>query len=143
VLALGQQLRYALSGGIGSGLRELAMDAILRIVQKTPFWVLALLAIPVVLGIHALKARTISVWRLLIVPAVFILVGVISVLLKATAFPILVLDWLITGAIGAAIAWLTAGLDGVVIDRLGRTVRMPGSPVPLVRNLSIFIAKYG
>jgi hypothetical protein len=64
-------------------------------------------------------------------------------LLKATAFPILVLDWLITGAIGAAIAWLTAGLDGVVIDRLGRTVRMPGSPVPLVRNLSIFIAKYG
>jgi hypothetical protein len=44
VLALGQQLRYALNGGIGSGLRELAMDAILRIVQKTPFWVLALLA---------------------------------------------------------------------------------------------------
>jgi hypothetical protein len=65
--------RYALSGGIGSGLRKLAMDAILRIVQKTPFWVLALLAIPVVLGIQALKARTISVWRLLIVPAVFIL----------------------------------------------------------------------
>jgi hypothetical protein len=64
------------------------MDAILRIVQKTPFWVLALLAIPVVLGIQALKARTISVWRLLIVPAVFILWGVISVLLKAAAFPI-------------------------------------------------------
>jgi hypothetical protein len=88
------------------------MDAVLRIVQNTPFWVSALLAILVVLGIQALKTRTISSWHLLIVPVVFVLWGVISVLLKATAFPIVMLDWRITGAIGATIAWLTAGLDG-------------------------------
>jgi hypothetical protein len=54
----------------------------------------------------------------------------------------LLLDWLAAAVLGFAIGWLTTHLDGVRIDRAARCVELPGSVVPLVRNLSIFAAKY-
>jgi hypothetical protein len=43
----------------------------------------------------------------------------------------------------AAIAWTTTRLDGVRIDRARQRVSLPGSALPLIRNLLIFSAKYG
>jgi hypothetical protein len=74
--------------------------------------------------------------------AVFILWGVVSVLIRSAAFPIGIVDWLITGALGFAIAWVTTRLDSIEVDRMRREIRLPGSVVPLARNLLIFLAKY-
>jgi hypothetical protein len=119
------------------------MPNLVVIVQHTPLWVFALLAVLVVFGIQALRPRTVPVWRLFIVPAVFIGWGVISLLGRAASSPLLGIDWLVTAAIGIAIARLTTRLDQVEVDRAGRRVRLPGSAAPLVRYLAIFTAKYG
>ncbi len=119
------------------------MDQVLRVVQHTPPWVLAVFAVLVVLGAQALRPRTLPVWRLLVVPAVFIVWGVIGVATRSAASPGLAVDWLITGAAGFAIASMTTRLAGVRIDRADGRVEMPGSAVPLARNLAIFAAKYG
>ena len=118
------------------------MDQILLIFEHTPLWVLAVLAVLTIFGVQGLRPRSLPIWRVAIVPAVFVLWGVISVLSRSAAFPIGIVDWLITGAAGLAIAWSTTRLDSVEIDRVRRRIRLPGSVVPLTRNLLIFLAKY-
>lgn len=118
------------------------MPMIITILSHTPPWVLAVLAILVAFGIRGLRERTLSVGRLLIVPAVFIAWGGISLAHRAGAVPSLLLDWLAAAAAGLAIGWLATRLGGVAINRAEGRVRFPGSPVPLLRNLAIFLAKY-
>jgi hypothetical protein len=113
------------------------------ILQNTPWWVLALLVLLVVLGVQALRARTIAVWRLLAVPAVFIVWVLITLSTRSLGSPILLLDWLGACATGLAIGWRTARLDGVTFDRSRGLVDVPGSAFPLVRNVTIFAVKYG
>jgi hypothetical protein len=74
----------------------------LAIVQHTPLWDFALLAVLIFLGIQALQPRTVPIWRLLTVPAANIVSGVVSLLATATASPLLAVDWLITAAVGFA-----------------------------------------
>jgi hypothetical protein len=119
------------------------MPNIANMLQNTPWWAFVLLALLVVLGVQALQPRMIAVWRLLIVPATFIIWGVISLVTQSVASPILMVDWLATAAVGAAIAWGATRLEGMHIDRRGGHVHVPGSVFPLMRNLVIFAAKYG
>ncbi|MGP0093275.1 MAG: DUF6622 family protein [Xanthobacteraceae bacterium] len=118
------------------------MPGILTIVQHTPWWVFALLALLIWLGSQALKPRTLRVWRLLITPVIFIGWGIASLALRSLSAPVLIVDWLVAAAVGAAIAWTTSRLDTVRIDRVQRLVTLPGSAWPLIRNLLIFSAKY-
>ena len=117
------------------------MDQILLILEHTPLWVFAVFAVLMIFGVQGLRARSLPIWRVAIVPAVFILWGVISVLSRSAAFPTAIVDWVITGAAGFAIAWLTTRLDSVAIDQGRRQIRLAGSVVPLTRNLLIFLAK--
>jgi hypothetical protein len=118
------------------------MPSILNILQNTPWWVFALFALLMWLGFQALRPRTLPIWRLLITPAIFIGWGVTSLALQSMSSPILIADWLVTAAVGAAIAWSTSHLRNVGIDRARQHVSLPGSAFPLIRNLLIFSAKY-
>jgi hypothetical protein len=77
------------------------------------------------------------------VPAVFIVWGLITLATRSIGSPILLLDWLVACAAGSAIGWRTARLDGVIVDRGRGLVVVPGSLFPLVRNVTIFVVKYG
>jgi hypothetical protein len=119
------------------------MPGIINILQNTPWWVFVLFALLMWLGFQALKPRSLPIWRFLITPAVFIGWGVTSLALQSMSSPILIADWSVTAAIGAAIAWATSRLHNVGIDRARQHVSLPGSAFPLIRNLLIFSAKYG
>jgi hypothetical protein len=114
------------------------MPGIFDILRNTPLWVFALFALLAWLGIQALRPRTVPLWRLLATPVIFIGWGVVSLALRSS--PILIADWLVAALIGAGIAWTTVRLDTARID--GGHVTMPGSVLPLIRNLLIFSAKY-
>jgi len=119
------------------------MTALLNILHNTPWWVFVLFAVLLLLGAQALRTRTIPVWRLLVVPTVFIGWGVIGLIQQTTqSTPYLVADWLIGATIGAAFLWLTGRSLAVQIER-DDVVSVAGSALPLVRNMAIFIAKYG
>lgn len=112
----------------------------LTVLRHTPPSVFALLAYLLWQGARALRPRAQPLWRLLIAPSLFSL----------TSFALLI------GRVGGATeiaAWGAAlvlalplglrtgprllGLDG------GGRVILAGSPVPLLRNLTIFILQYG
>jgi hypothetical protein len=118
------------------------MPAITDILQHTPLWVFALLALLVVLGCQALRARTLPLWRLLVVPLLFAGWGVVSIAQRALGTPVSAVEWIVVGALGVALAWRTARPDRLRIARASRRIEVPGSVVPLLRNLLVFAAKY-
>jgi non-heme chloroperoxidase len=115
----------------------------LAVLQRTPWWVFTVLALLIVTGAQALRPRVVPVWRLLIVPAIFIVWGILSVVLRSAAVPVLALDWIALAAFGTVIGWATTRLRGFAFEANGRIVRVPGTLLPLARNLLIFVARYG
>jgi len=119
------------------------MQTILAILRNTPWWVFALLATLTVLGLQALRARTLPIWRVLITPLVFCGWGIESLIVQSLNTPILLADWLLTCAIAGTIAYAFTRLDTIRINHAEQAVSLAGSKFPLARNLLIFVAKYG
>ena len=87
------------------------------------------------LGVQALRARTLPIWRVLATPAIFIAWGIASLVERSLSSPTLLADWLIAVAMSR--------LDNIRIDRARQLVSLRGSPFPIIRNLLIFAVKYG
>jgi uncharacterized protein DUF6622 len=115
---------------------------LLGILSHTPLWAWVVLAVLVAFGIQGLRPRTVSVRRLLIVPAVFITWGIVSLVQRVAGEPALAGDWVAAALTGGAIGWFATRFDAIRVDRASRNVELPGSILPLVRNLAIFLAKY-
>lgn len=112
------------------------------ILQGTPWWVYGVFALLVVLGAQALKPRVVTLRKLLITPAIFIAWGIASLTAKASLSPLLVADWLAAGLAGGALALATSRVLALQVDRASGLLQLPGSVLPLARNLLIFAAKY-
>jgi hypothetical protein len=110
-----------------------------QILTHTPLWVFPLFAWLVWLGIKAMRPRTVTIWRSLIVPAVFIVWG-LSRLLSSRNFAAPLAAWL-----GAAVALLVIGLltaRPIDLDHTTGEIKRPGSIVPLIRNVTVFALQY-
>ena len=118
------------------------MNQLLQIFAQTPIWVGGLFVLIVLAGIQAAKPRVLPAWRLVIVPAVFAVWGVASLVLRPDLTPVLLLDWAALAAFGLYGAKRDRGLEALRIDRAAGQVTVGGSVVPLVRTLAIFFAKY-
>jgi hypothetical protein len=93
----------------------------------------------VIFGLQALNDRTLALSRLLIIPAVFIGWGLLSLAQRGTV-PLLIADWAICLCVGVALGFATTH-NQFQIAPTG-AVAIKGSVVPLVRNLAIFAVKY-
>jgi Family of unknown function (DUF6622) len=116
------------------------MNFALGIITHTPLWAWILLAYLVWQGIKAMGPRTTTIWRALIVPAVFIIWGLSRISLGQR------------GNVWPLIAWIVAAMAlmpvGVVTPRpfevdhaTGQIIR-PGSAFPLIRNIIVFAMQY-
>jgi len=110
-----------------------------QVLIHTPIWVFPLFAYLVWLGIKAMRPRTVTIWRSLIVPAVFIVWG-LSRLFSSRDFAEPLASWL-----GAAVVLLLVGLLAAKPFELDHTtgeIKRPGSVVPLIRNITVFALQY-
>jgi hypothetical protein len=111
-----------------------------QILIHTPLWVFPLFGYLVWQGIKAMRPRTTSIWRALIVPAVFIVWGMSRLLARQqdSAWPLF--SW-----VAAALALIPVGLlttKPFELDHATGQITRPGSPVPLIRNVSVFALQY-
>ena len=118
------------------------MPNLLIILRNSPWWVYVLLALLIWLGLQSLRPRTVPVWRLTIVPVVFIGWGIASIFVQSKTPVLLIADWLVASTIGVIVAWISTRRIDVRIDRAHRSVTLPGSVRPLIRNILIFLVKY-
>ena len=110
------------------------------ILANTPPWVFALLALLIWQGCMALRPRSQPLARMLIIPAVFFLMGLSRLLLVGKSID-LVLVWMAAAAVFVALALYT-GPRSVTIDGTTGHILRPGSIIPLVRNLTVFGLQY-
>jgi len=116
------------------------MQTAIAILTHTPPWVFALLALLIWQGCMALRPRSQPLARMLIVPAVFFLMGVSRLVLSGKSVSLL-LVWMASAAVLAALALYTGPRSVTIDGETGRILR-PGSVVPLVRNLTVFMLQY-
>src|SRR6476660_3833450 len=109
------------------------------ILTHTPPWVFALLAYLVWQGIRARRPQTTTIWRALIVPAVFIIWGISRIGLRQDSI------WPLASWIAAAMALLPLGVltpRPFELDHGTGQITRPGSVFPLIRNLVVFSLQY-
>jgi hypothetical protein len=117
------------------------MQIAIRILANTPPWVFALLAYLIWQGRQALRSRTQPIWRMLIVPLVFLLMGLLRLVTARGNGLEPVLAWLVAALL---FAWLGFSRKPrlLAVDRTSGTVTGPGSAIPLVRNITVFVLQY-
>src|SRR4051794_591212 len=111
-----------------------------QILIHTPIWVFALFAYLVWLGIKAMQPRTTTIWRSLIVPAIFIVWGLSRLLSDYQHGMAPLVSWIIAALALASVGLLTA--RPFELDHVTGQIHRPGSPIPLVRNVTIFALQY-
>ena len=116
------------------------MPALSAILAGTPWWVFLVFGVLAALGVQALRPRTMPLARVFITPAVFIGWGLSSLVTAAKVAPLVLPAAIAAGVIGFGLAALSVRLDAMRAEP-GR-VTLPGSVLPLFRNLLIFLAKY-
>ena len=118
------------------------MQIAVRILANTPVWVFALLAYLIWQGLQALRPRTQAIWRMLIVPLVFFLMGLSRLVLASDHGLEPTLAWIAAVLLFAALG-LFNGPRLLTVDREKGVVTRPGSIGPLLRNITVFSLQYG
>lgn len=120
--------------------------AALTIVQRTPVWVWALLAGLVLLGLTQLRQREIG-WRRAVLPslglALFSMVSLGTDLSTSPSAGLALAVWLLAASAVLLVGSLRAPRAGTRYDAATGRFQLPGSVVPLLTILSIFLVKYG
>jgi hypothetical protein len=118
------------------------MQIAFRILANTPLWVFALLAYLIWQGWQARRPRTQAIWRMLVVPLVFFLMGLSRLVLARHHGLEPLLAWLVAAILFGALG-LWSGPKLLTVDRARGMVGRPGSAGPLIRNLTVFSVQYG
>jgi hypothetical protein len=117
------------------------MRLVINILSNTPIWAYALFVYLVWQGIGGLQTRTISLWRVLLVPIIFLGLGIWRLALTPNLDWKPLSAWFLAAVIFASLA-LLRGPRLLAVDKRAGTITRPGSYAPLVRNVSIFMLQY-
>jgi hypothetical protein len=120
--------------------------AALTIVQRTPLWVWGLLAGLVLLGTVQLRQREIG-WRRAVLPSLGLaLLSAVSLGADLSASPaagLALAVWLLAASTVLLLGSLWAPRAGTRYDTASGRFQLPGSVVPLLTILAIFLVKFG
>ena len=117
------------------------------IVHNTPAWVWGLFAALMALGISQMFPRRAGQWRTALMPVtmtVFALFGLVSAFAGAGQAAMTAVAWLLGVVLCTALAlWQRPHAQaGTQFDRMSRHFQLPGSVIPLLLILAIFLTKY-
>jgi hypothetical protein len=116
-----------------------------RVLSGTPTWVWGLLVSLVLLGLSQARARTASLARTAILPIAMIVLalwGLMSAFRGSPEFGSVLLTWFGAAALPLAATASLAPPAGARYEAVSRRFSLPGSWVPLLLILSIFLTKY-
>ncbi|CDG81950.1 DUF6622 family protein [Janthinobacterium agaricidamnosum] len=113
-----------------------------QIIQHTPLYVWAILALLVYRGLAASKQRQISVKKLHIMPVVMLLLSLQGVHGSFGLDGLAPLAWMAGAAAGATLAWRLIDPANISADPRQGVITQPGSWVPLMLMMAIFCMKY-
>ena len=120
-------------------------QALGSVLKNTPVWVGGLLAGLLTLGLSQLRDRQVSQLRMAITPVAMTalsLWGTVSAFGQSPLFGYVLLVWLATAVLLGGLIAMTSPPAGTRHDTARRSFWIPGSWLPLVLILGIFLTKY-
>ena len=118
------------------------MNALVQIVGHTPPYAFLALAYGLFAGFRALRPRPMALFAMPIMPAVFLVLSVGSLISAASVLPTAAVAWVAALGAGVAVGASVLGADVVAIDRSRGRMTVGGSAVGLVLFVVIFCLKY-
>jgi hypothetical protein len=118
-------------------------EALGNVLKNTPVWVGGLFAALLALGLSQRRDRRAGLVRVTLMPVamtVFSIWGTVSAFGASPHFAAVLLAWLV--AAGVVTAAMARGRSPAVYDRATRSFALPGSWMPLLLILGIFLTKY-
>ncbi len=113
-----------------------------NIVSRTPAWVWLLLAFLIWLGYSQSKDRQASLLRTFATPVAMVGLSLYGMLSVFGAAPLVWALWLFSCSIFISLMLWLPTASGYQYDAMQRRFQMPGSWIPMVVILCIFITKY-
>ncbi|MBI4987182.1 MAG: hypothetical protein HZC23_00005 [Rhodocyclales bacterium] len=115
---------------------------ILRILANTPPWVWGLLAALLALGISQMFTRSASLSRVIFLPAAMTGLALYGIFSVFGANPAALLSWCAAAALAVPLVLSRPLPDRTHYDAATRRFSLPGSPLPLLLIMGIFLTKY-
>jgi hypothetical protein len=115
------------------------------VLRSTPGWVWGLLAGLVALGVSQLRDREASLVRVSVMPVAMTglaIWGMTGAFGRSPTFGYSMVAWLLVAAIVAVAIGFTSAPEGTQYDADKRTYSLPGSAVPLVLIMAVFLTRY-
>ena len=115
---------------------------LLQILTHTPNWVFAVFGILLWQGIKQMRPRTVGITRSTLAPLAMTALSLYGATSAFGNTPHALLTWVVGAALAFAIYFSMARADQIRYDAASRTLLLPGSVVPLVLFMGIFLTKY-
>jgi hypothetical protein len=115
------------------------------VLKGTPTWVWTLLAALTWLGLSQVRDRTAGLARIAAMPIVMIALGIwgmVSAFGHSPMFGYVMLTWMLVAATAFAVIGMREPPAGANYDTASRTFALPGSWVPMLLIVGIFLTKY-
>lgn len=119
-------------------------EAVVPVLRQTPLWVWGLLTAFLALGVSQLRDRSASLARVSLMPVAMTLFSVSGTYSAFGATPhvgLAISAWLIAAVLAFALV-ARGRADGAQYDPTRRLYHLPGSAVPLLLIVGIFLVKY-
>jgi hypothetical protein len=117
------------------------MKNIADAIVHTPWWVFPLLGYLIVIGIQSRRTRIVSIYKLFVIPVIFLVISLIALVSAMPDF-IVLSCWLAAILAGSAIGFFQLAHMEIKVDVPGRLIQIPGSWSNLVVMLLIFASRY-
>ena len=114
---------------------------LIQILTHTPLYVWAILAFLVYRGMAAMRDRDVEVRKLVMIPAVMLVLSLQDMSAKFGLGGWALAAWALAAA-GMALAAGLAGSERIVASAVPGHVRVRGSRLPLVMMMAVFFTKY-
>jgi hypothetical protein len=117
-------------------------DMLQQIIIKTPVWVWALLAFLVYRGLVASVDRVSSLRATFLIPLVMLGLSVQGIATTFATDALAMPVWFAALLAGTALTWSLVDPSRISADPAKGTIRQPGSWIPLMLMMGIFLTKY-
>ncbi len=114
-----------------------------QIIIHTPLWVWGLLLALLALGLNQMFTRTVTLRRSTLLPLIMVALSLNGTVSAFGTAPQVLLAWLVAGVLTGALVLQRPLPPGTRFDAPSRRFTVPGSAVPLVLIVGIFVVKYG
>lgn len=115
---------------------------ILSILEHTPVWVWVTFCAVIALGSAQIRTREVSSLRATVLPVVMIALSLSGVLGAFSQVPLALGAWVVGLGVSLKLAGRVLAVRGASWSAETRRFRVPGSFVPLMLILAVFVTKY-